>query len=202
MIGLTGPDADAWGQVGHLVWWVPYMVRLWRHPPPPERARAGWRAMLPMALHATLVTILWLESLAAAWGMRDLTLVTPGLRIAAIGLGLAGAWLLHAALSHLEHWRLDPALAPDHTLTTTGPYRRLRHPIYGAFLLWGVANWLYWPTPGLAVAVALLVPVTAVRCRQEERQLLDRYGDTYAAYMRQAGRWLPGPGPKTAARPP
>ena len=78
-----------------------------------------------------------------------------------------------------------------HELVTTGPYRWIRHPLYTfGFLLWAgmggfLANWL------LLSALAAGFVVLGYRCGEEERQLLDKFGDDYAGYMKSAGRYLP-----------
>ena len=77
-------------------------------------------------------------------------------------------------------------------LVTTGPYRRVRHPLYmigllflapGAVLLSG--SWLLLTVPVVMyVAIRLLVPV-------EERTLCATFGKAYAEYMAATGALFP-----------
>lgn len=88
---------------------------------------------------------------------------------------------------------VDVALAADHQLIDTGPYRYLRHPSYSGALLeflgLGVIldNWLS--------LVILVVPTWFAFNRRmtiEERALHHALGSDYAAYMARTKRVIPG----------
>ena len=76
-------------------------------------------------------------------------------------------------------------------LITTGPYRRVRHPLYTATLLFLVGlvlvsdNWLF------LVILLIMIPGIYVRIEKEERMLIEEFGDEYRAYMKRTGRLLP-----------
>lgn len=78
------------------------------------------------------------------------------------------------------------------SLATGGPYSWLRNPLYvanalvllGGFVASGLWAWL--PTTGLWVVLVYTLTI-----RHEERRLLEKYGDAYAAYRTSVGRWLP-----------
>jgi protein-S-isoprenylcysteine O-methyltransferase Ste14 len=78
-----------------------------------------------------------------------------------------------------------------HGLVTTGPYARIRHPIYLALLgfLTGIAlvtaNWFF-----VALLVVSIV-VLALRIPKEEQMMIDEFGDEYRIYMRRTGGLLP-----------
>jgi len=102
-------------------------------------------------------------------------------------------WLLWR--SHVDlgrHWSAYPQLTPEHSLVTTGVYRRIRHPMYAAHWLWGIAqvlllqNWIAGPA-----LLVTLVPLYLVRAPREEQMLLEAFGDDYRAYLRRTGRLLP-----------
>ncbi len=77
------------------------------------------------------------------------------------------------------------------TLVTNGPYRWVRHPFYvtAALLMASVtllsANWLI----GLSsfVVMALLI----ARTPNEERKLIEKFGDEYRKYIATTGRFIP-----------
>jgi protein-S-isoprenylcysteine O-methyltransferase Ste14 len=77
-------------------------------------------------------------------------------------------------------------------LVVHGPYRRIRHPMYTAFvLLWlGYlllsANWFI----GLSGIAAFLLTMV-VRNPHEERMMIDRFGLEYVNYMKTTGRYVP-----------
>jgi len=115
------------------------------------------------------------------------------LRWAGAILALGGFALLqwsHAALS--RNWSDQPRLLADQQLVTDGPYRRMRHPIYTAFLLilsaplFLSANWLV----GLAWLASTGLEVTS-RVRYEEALLTQQFGDAYRMYASHTGRLLP-----------
>ena len=105
----------------------------------------------------------------------------------------AALWLLWR--SHVDlgrHWSAAPQMIPGHALVTTGVYRRIRHPMYAAHWLWGIAqalllqNWVAGP----ALLVTLL-PLYVLLVRREEQMLLEAFGDEYRAYLGRTGRVLP-----------
>jgi len=112
----------------------------------------------------------------------------------------AGAATFAAALYLLwrSHVDLGPNWSPileikeDHTLVTEGVYRRVRHPMYTAHLLWAIAqlllleNWIAGPA-----FLATFVLLCVYRVPREERMLLAHFGEEYRSYMARTGRLLP-----------
>jgi isoprenylcysteine carboxyl methyltransferase (ICMT) family protein len=93
----------------------------------------------------------------------------------------------------LALWHQDDD-AP-HEIVTWGPYRRVRHPFYAAFLLALVAGALI--TPHVATFGAALYGFGALdlTARREERRLrAGSLGVEYTAYIRGTGRFAPGLG--------
>jgi protein-S-isoprenylcysteine O-methyltransferase Ste14 len=112
---------------------------------------------------------------------------------------LLGAILMVAALS-LIVWsmatfvRHRTAIYPNRPASRVvrdGPYRRTRNPMYVSMtvlytgLTLVVNSWL--PLLFLPVALALLVTLVITR---EERYLRSAFGEEYAVYCREVGRWL------------
>jgi protein-S-isoprenylcysteine O-methyltransferase Ste14 len=84
------------------------------------------------------------------------------------------------------------AIATNHRLIDSGPYRYIRHPSYtGALMLFlglglGTGNWLS--------VVVIIVPVFAAfwwRMGIEEAALLDALGEPYRCYMKRTKRLVP-----------
>ena len=73
-----------------------------------------------------------------------------------------------------------------------GVYRLIRHPMYAAILLFGIAqglllhNWLAGWT-----ALATFVLLFVVRAPREERMMFDVFGEEYTKYMQHTGRIVP-----------
>lgn len=109
--------------------------------------------------------------------------------LVAVG-GFALLQWAHRALS--RNWSDAPRLLNDQTLTRTGPYRWVRHPMYTAFLiilsgpLFITANWLV----GLSWIAATALEV-ASRVRFEEALLAETFSNEYHDYAQHTGRLLP-----------
>jgi protein-S-isoprenylcysteine O-methyltransferase Ste14 len=98
--------------------------------------------------------------------------------------------MTHAALG--RNWSGCLEISESHALVVSGPYRRVRHPMYSAFFLMAFAyallsaNWI--------VAIANIAAVTLMyvaRVADEEQMMIDQFGEEYRAYMRSTGRLLP-----------
>lgn len=79
------------------------------------------------------------------------------------------------------------------SLVTGGPYARVRHPFYLAYLLMFLAAALIAPSAGVIGALvyaAVVLNHTAVR--EERRLCASGLGDQYSAYAARTGRFLPG----------
>ncbi len=91
-----------------------------------------------------------------------------------------------------SNYRGAMGLHPNHKLVTHGPYRFVRHPMNAVFPLVSIvlfllsANWVV----GVG-ALILIGTISIVRSPIEEKQLIDRFGEEYRAYMRRTGRFFP-----------
>lgn len=105
----------------------------------------------------------------------------------------AAIWLLwrsHADLG--RSWTPTLGVRDDHRLVTDGVFRYIRHPMYAAHLLWGIAtplmlhNWIAGFTFLLLTAIQYFSRVGA-----EEQMMLAQFGEKYERYMQRTGRILP-----------
>ena len=111
--------------------------------------------------------------------------------IAGVALAAAGAAFSIAAVRALGR-SFTPLPNPGESaaLVERGPYRLVRHPIYGAVLLFAAGFSLLTSVPALAGTCALAV-CWALKARVEERFLAARY-PSYAPYVeRTPRRFLP-----------
>ncbi|MEP6894989.1 MAG: isoprenylcysteine carboxylmethyltransferase family protein [Chloroflexota bacterium] len=83
------------------------------------------------------------------------------------------------------------ATRKEHKLSTSGPYRWVRHPLYtvGAalFISFGLMadNWY------IAALGILTFILMAIRTPKEEANLMEKFGDEYREYMKHTGRFFP-----------
>lgn len=82
-------------------------------------------------------------------------------------------------------------------LATTGPYARIRHPQYVAFVLIMFGFLLKWPTVLTLIMFPILVLMYVRLARSEEREALATFGDAYAGYMAAAPGFIPRLKPAT-----
>ena len=106
------------------------------------------------------------------------------------GFALWLLWRSHADLG--RSWTIDLKIREDHKLITDGAFKHIRHPMYAAHWLWGVAqalllwNWI----AGFSMLAAFAF-LYSVRVSREEKMMLDNFGEEYKLYMERTGRVIP-----------
>lgn len=105
----------------------------------------------------------------------------------------AGFILLSAAWHHLLTAQRERRLA------TSGPYARIRHPQYAAFILVLVGFLLQWPTLLTLLMFPVLVAMYVRLARREEREVRAEFGAEYDRYAAVVPAFLPRRG-RTARR--
>jgi protein-S-isoprenylcysteine O-methyltransferase Ste14 len=99
---------------------------------------------------------------------------------------IAGGFILLASA-----WRVLYAAQREGRLATTGPYARLRHPQYAAFILIMVGFFLQWPTILTLVMLPVLVAMYLRLARREEREAHAAFGEAWEAYAARTPAFLP-----------
>ena len=88
-------------------------------------------------------------------------------------------------------WRVLYAAQRTHTLATTGPYARIRHPQYAAFVLIMFGFLVQWPTL-LTLAMFPVLTYMYVRlARREEREVAAEFGQEYKRYAARTPAFIP-----------
>ena len=106
----------------------------------------------------------------------------------------AALWLFYRTHKDLgRNWSVTLEVREQHTLVTSGVYRRVRHPMYSAFWLWAVAqalllpNWIAGPAGFVGFGTLFFL-----RVGREEALMIETFGDEYRRYMARTARVLPG----------
>lgn len=104
-----------------------------------------------------------------------------------------GEALLALAHHHLgKNFSSLVRVREGHALVESGPYRWIRHPIYTAYVMNYIGGGLV-----SANLILTLVPVLcfgamiALRVGDEERAMIETFGEEYELYIRRTGRFLP-----------
>jgi protein-S-isoprenylcysteine O-methyltransferase Ste14 len=96
-----------------------------------------------------------------------------------------GFYLLSSAWNVLYHAQRRKALA------TSGPYARIRHPQYVAFVLILLGFLLQWPTLLTLVMFPVLLVMYARLAITEEAEMRKQFGAAFEAYAASTPRFLP-----------
>ena len=119
------------------------------------------------------------------------------------GLGLPGALRLAilaagtAATVAVVAWsvRALPVETRGRALCTRGPFARVRHPLYAAFLVFFCPAFALWLDHAVYLAwAAALHPLWHVVIRGEEQRMEARFGDAWRRYAAVTPRFVPRPG--------
>lgn len=96
-----------------------------------------------------------------------------------------GFYLLSTAWNRLYHAQRS------HSLATAGPYARIRHPQYVAFVLILLGFLFQWPTILTLVMFPFLLVMYGRLAIVEEREMRTQFGAEYDRYAAQTPRFLP-----------
>ncbi len=88
-------------------------------------------------------------------------------------------------------WKVLFRAQRNFQIASTGPYARIRHPQYTAFIIIMIGFLLQWPTIPTIVMFPILVVVYSRLARREEREALKQFGEQYARYAANTPRFVP-----------
>ena len=102
-------------------------------------------------------------------------------------------WLFYLAHKRLgRNFSVSLDVREGHVLISKGVYAVIRHPMYSAFWLWAIAQFLLLPNWVAGAAGILGFGILYLgRIEQEERLMLDTFGDDYRIYMNNTARIIP-----------
>jgi len=118
---------------------------------------------------------------------RTLAIAVTGVALTWIGIGLA-VW----ARWHIgEYWSARITIKEDHKLIRSGPYARLRHPIYSGLDLAVIGSVLLINEWGCLLGAFLVILGYVIKARKEEAMLSARFGEAFQEHCRHTGFLLP-----------
>ena len=137
------------------------------------------------------VPLIWVAS--PAFSFAEYSLGMSSL-VAGVMCLVIGLWLFYRSHADLgTNWSITLELRDQHRLITQGVYRRIRHPMYLALVLYSIGQALVIPNwvagPSNLIAFAILFPL---RLHAEERMMVEGFGGEYAAYSERTKRLIPG----------
>jgi protein-S-isoprenylcysteine O-methyltransferase Ste14 len=124
-------------------------------------------------------------------GLLRLRVVPQIPSVATIGIALTvtGAAIAIAARFHLGgNWSGSATIKHGHVLVRSGPYSLVRHPIYFGLLIAALGTAVAYGEVRDLIAIPVIVVAFRIKQVNEERLLIQAFGDEYRAY-RRAVRW-------------
>ena len=99
-------------------------------------------------------------------------------------------WKSHHDLG--QNWSVSLEVRESHILITNGIYQNIRHPMYTSIFLWCLAQALLLPNyiAGFAGIISFTF-LYLLRVGNEEKMMLEQFGEVYSEYMESTGRLLP-----------
>jgi protein-S-isoprenylcysteine O-methyltransferase Ste14 len=104
---------------------------------------------------------------------------------------LSNAFIFGGFILLAASWKVLYAAQHTHTLAVTGPYARVRHPQYVAFVLIMFGFLLQWPTLVTLGMFPILVYMYVRLARREERDVAAEFGEEYARYAAKTPAFFP-----------
>ena len=153
----------------------------------------------PVEWCAGIVLFLAVVSGVAGCAIDAFSIVAGGTRsVQLVGLVVTIAGVIATFLAQLamgDSWRIGVSREEYTTLVTGGPYGYVRNPIYTAMLVTTLGFALMVPNVLSWLALVLMLAGLELQVRfVEEPYLTHRHGETFRAYSRAVGRFLPGLG--------
>jgi protein-S-isoprenylcysteine O-methyltransferase Ste14 len=185
-----------------LVYWGGVMIQARR-----IRKRIGRSPNLrPRGAKEKALWVGWLAVILVWLGqplLLGITATTPGLALwpgllcssglwlglALVALGYAGTLWTYAAMGNT--WRIGIDRKEKTALVCQGPYRRVRHPLYGFQVMMLAGAALLLPTPVSFAALALHYVCVRIKARDEESHLTAVHGESYRNYLSGTGSLFP-----------
>jgi protein-S-isoprenylcysteine O-methyltransferase Ste14 len=76
-------------------------------------------------------------------------------------------------------------------VASSGPYAKMRHPQYTAFIIIMIGFLVQWPTLPTLLMFPIMVWIYIRLARREEKEALKMFGDQYARYMQNTPGFIP-----------
>jgi protein-S-isoprenylcysteine O-methyltransferase Ste14 len=175
-----------WG--GFFTFWL---ISALRNRSPMKRATGRFGFITCMGVPAGILIIavtliaLWLYEYRVLPGL--LPVVVTGFAVLFLGIGFA-VW----ARVHLgTNWSSRPAIRENHTITRTGPYALVRHPIYTGILTGILGTAIATGAIFAFIFLGIILVLFLIKIRMEEQFLLEEFGEEYERYRREVRALVP-----------
>lgn len=169
------------------VLWIVTAVVERSTPQPPDHRRDRHSYIYAIAMVPAAILTFWPQT--AIWPLNH-----PLYQSDAIGLILVFAGAAFAGLARLAlgaNWSSRARIRAQHTLSTSGPYRIVRHPIYSGLLLLYLGTAIILGQARGYIAFVIVFVTWLFKSRTEDRLLAERFGPDFTAYRRRTKALVP-----------
>ncbi len=104
---------------------------------------------------------------------------------------LSEVFILGGLVLLVLSWRVLFRARGKYELAVTGPYARMRHPQYGAFIVIMFGFLVQWPTLPTLIMFPILVWTYMRLARREETRAVSEFGEKYIRYAENTPRFFP-----------
>jgi protein-S-isoprenylcysteine O-methyltransferase Ste14 len=169
------------------VGWVAFWIYWLAMSAGAKSGQARWRQFAGFRIGIFIVVLVLLRlHVLKGQAVHSPSLLGIGLALWALGLGLA----IWARVYLGRNWGMPMSRKDEPELVTSGPYSRIRHPIYTGIILGVVGTTiavsLYW-----LIAVAVVGGYFIYSAVVEERNMSQMFPDSYPAYKRHTKMLIP-----------
>ena len=171
-----------------LIGWIAFWIYWLAAAGGVKAGRTRWARFAGFRVAAFVIIVLLVRSRALGQVTIDRNpwLQSVGLVVFLLGLAVA----IWARVYLGGNWGMPMTEKVDPDLITTGPYRRVRHPIYSGIILamigTTIAVSLYW-----LIAVVLIGVYFVFSAFSEERFMVTRFPDAYPRYQESTKMLVP-----------
>ena len=177
-----------------------------------RRGHGMRRIVVPAQRRERIMGIVWVP-LVTAWiampfvapaqdpvrhpwiGIHGIALSHPvftALRATAAGIAFLCLLMSVRCWLHMgKDWRMGIDPHSRARLITSGPFAKVRHPIYALSIALMFCSVVVIPTPAMSVVAVLHITLMYLKARNEEESLLKTHGQSYSEYCRRTGRFMP-----------
>lgn len=171
----TGARQQHFGPLGATQYWGRVLFEVFR-----------WAIVLACVARAIN------PALDAWFGPIAFGAATPALAFMGVAFMMGGLALAAYAHNYLgADWRTGVPTEGPAALVTTGPYARLRHPIFVGVHAGQIGLFLAWPSVFTLVCMVVGVTVIQIQARVEEARLKAAFGQRYSDYAARTPGWAP-----------
>lgn len=157
-----------------------------------ERREPGGEVLVRIIL--TLAAFFLLRENDPRFGVLNRRFVSWQPAVFAVGAALTWAGVAFAIWARYcigKYWSASVALRAGHELIRTGPYARIRHPIYTGILLALAGTGLAVGRYRALVAFAIILLSLTWKSKREEALLASQFGAAFEEHRRRTGFFLP-----------